>query len=476
MKKSDLLLGVDIGTTIVRGLIINVEGKIVADSSLEHNIITPKLGWAEQDPEKDWWEHFIKIVKDLLKKGKIEASNIKGIGVSGSYPDLCPISKDGKPLRNAILYSDNRCINEVKFIKNNYNLDLTSEEILPKLLWFKNHEPEKFKATNMVLSSHNYITYKLTNKYSIDNLSATSLIGLYNGLCEQLGIPPSIIPPKYPAIEIIGKVTKKAAKQTKLKQGIPVIVGTADSFANMLGVGAINKNDCVINYGTAGYCVILHQELEKIAKGKFPLITLLTYLLTTGESLKWFRNNFCQYEKSKFQNNIYQQLDKEAEKVPLGSEGLIFIPYLRGKRTPTYDPKARGIIYGLSIAHTKKHFYRAILESWGYAIRHGLEKFKKDPLKGRIIATGGGAKSKIWRQIVSDIIGKPQIYIENNVALADAFLAGYGIGIFEQFTHIMDWIEIIDITTPDPKNVKEYDKYFKKYNELESDFFNEGEN
>ena len=467
------LLGVDIGTTKVRGSIVSPNGKVISSAAIEHNVHIPRQGWAEQDPLEDWWGDFLKTIKELLKGSDVNPSKIVAVGVSGSYPNLCPTTYDGKPLRNAILYSDNRCMEEVKYLRERFNIDLTPEEILPKLLWFKNHEPDKFNKTGMIFSSHNYITYKLTNKYSIDNLSAISLIGLLNGLCEKLGIPKEIIPPIHPSTEITGEVTKVASKYTGLKIGTPVIVGTADSFSNMLGIGAINKGDCMINYGTAGFSVILNQDLEKIATGKLAVFTLVTYILTIGELLKWFRDNFCKYEMEKFGERVYQILDENAKKIPPGSEGLIIVPYLRGKRIPVFNPNAKGIIWGLSIAHSKAHIYRAILESWGFAIRQGLDRFRKDVMVGRIIATGGGAKSNIWKQIVSDTINKPQEYVESDPTLANAFLAGYGIGIFKNFTQIKDWIKVSEITSPNPNNTMIYDQCYIKYNKIESSFFEE---
>jgi len=470
------LLGVDIGTTEVKGTLAFIDKSVVWNYTIEHSVLMPKQDWAEQNPEVDWWGDFIKVVRGLLNKSKVNPANIIAIGISGSYPDFCPVSKDGEPLRNAILYSDNRCIEEVKYLRDSFDLDLTPEEILPKLLWFKKHEPDKFQKTRMVLSSHNYVTYKLTNTYLIDYLSATSLYGLDDELLRRkIGISKDVFPPAYNPANIAGTVTEGAAKETGLKKGTPVIVGTADSFAGMIGIGAIDKNDCMINYGTAGFVVILNRALEDLMKGKFKkseeIFSLPTYILTVGELLKWFRGNFYRNEKSKSKGNIYKLLDRRAEEVSPGSNGLIVIPYFRGKRVPVFNPTAIGIAYGLSIYHSKTHLYRAILESWGYAIRQGLEKTLKNRTINRVIATGGGAKSKIWRQIVSDIINKPQEYIESDTSLADAFLAGYGIGKFKKLSEIKNWINVSDITHPNINNSLLYDKYYKTYLDVESRFY-----
>lgn len=480
------LMGIDIGTLGSKGLITDDKGNIISEHFLEHDIIYPKPGWAEHDPEKHWWKEFCEIVKMLLKKSKIEPENIAGISVSGLFPNMCPVDKEGNPVRNAILYSDNRAIEEIEFINMSLGTSLTSEDVTPKILWFKKNEPEKFEKTQKILGTQGYIVYKLTGKYAIDYPSALIFGGIFDleqlkwrdEVCEQIGIPVDVLPTPYPASKVIGEVTEDAAEVTGLAKNTPVIVGSGDTYLSMLGAGVIEQGDAMAYYGTAGLLIICNCSLQefmssmKIDSKKEPII-LSTYILTTGGLLKWFRDQFAPYEfeiEKKLGVSSYHILDDQANNIPPGSDGLIVIPYFMGQRSPTFNPLARGIIFGLTTSHTRIHVYRALLESFGYGIFHGLEKLKEQgesPPK-RIVATGGGAKSRLWRQIVTDIINMPQEYIPRaDAPYGNAFLAGYGVGLFKDFKTIKEkWLRVEDVTLPRQEVNKKYQKLFEVYRNL----------
>ena len=490
------LVGVDIGTTTSKGLVIDSDGKVASEASFEHDVIFPKLGWAEHDPEKHWWNDFVKITRTLLDKSKIRPTEIRGIGVSGLCPSVVLLNKDGSPIRPAILYSDTRAIKEIKFMKENIGSDeileisgnqATTQTVAPKILWVKRNEQQNFIKTRMLLSApYNYIVYKLTGQFSMDYGTA-KWFGIFDArklmwrqdFCDQLGIPSSILPPVYDATHVIGETTEEAARDTGLPKNMPVIVGACDSAVEPLSVGVVKSGDAVFTYGTTGLLKVCCDTLKVVPglHSDIHCIKPLRYFLggamvTTGALVKWFRDQFGHPElKEQEISNVdaYRILDSKAAEISPGSEGLIALPYFMGERTPIFDPLARGVVFGLTLSHTRVHIYRALLEAVGYALYNHLEILKEhSALPKRIIASGGGARSELWRQIISDIINMPQGYMETpGVPYGAAYLAGYGVGIFKDFKTISEkWVKPVAITKPRPEVHKKYEKFFKVYIKL----------
>jgi len=476
----EYLLGIDVGTLGVKGSLISSDGKAISSSFIEHDVLTPKPGWSEQDPDKHWWGDTVRVIRGILSSARIKASSIKAIGVSGLFPDMCPLDADGRPVRYAILYSDNRSIEETNYLNKVYGWNITTEEVISKVLWFMKHEPERFKKTKMILNAPNYVTYKLTGVYSMDYLLASCFGGVYDDarkqwkidVLKELKIPPDILPSTYPSTKVIGTVTKQSARITGLKEGTPVIAGTGDVFTTMLSSKIINVGDTLIYYGTAGLCIILTMDLNDLFLGNYSNFSdcmfQATYVLTTGELLKWFVNEFLKYEEAFIKNhdlNIYSLLDNKAQDIEPGSHGLIVIPYFRGERLPKFNPNAKGMIFGLTTYHTLYHIYRAMLESFGYMVRLGIEDAKnKDILPKRLIASGGGAKSALWRQIVSDIINMPQQYVAGvDASIGSAFLAGLGVKLIQDIKEINKWVETTDITYPRPEIHEKYEGLYREF-------------
>ena len=480
------LLGVDIGTLGSKGIIATVEGKIIAQHFCEHQVIHPRSGWAEHDPEQQWWGDFVRISRALLHKSGLNPGDIAGICVSGLIPDMMPTDEHGTPLRNAILYSDNRAIEEINYINSITGANLTSEEITPKLLWFIRHEPDLFARTRMIFNAHSYVVYKLTGIYSVDFVTAAYFGAIFSAekpgwlgaVCEKIGFSPQLLPPLYPIAGIVGEVTKEAAEETGLAQGTPVLAGCGDVYFSLLGAGVINKDDIMIYYGTAGLVTICNCDLEDVAlqpcrtPSQIPF-DYPAYLPTSGESVRWFRDQFGQAEMLEEQRsgvNAYALLDAEAAKIAPGSDGLLLLNYFLGQRSPVFDPLARAVFFGLTMAHTRAHMYRAVLESWGFGILHGLNEVVPGwrSRAKRIVATGGGARSELWRQIISDIVGVRQEYVARaDAPLGDAYLVGYGLGLFNDFETIRrQWLEVTAVTKPNVENTELYAQLYKIYVDL----------
>lgn len=479
------LLGVDIGTLGSKGVITDLGGQVLAEAFQEHDVIHPCPGWAEHDPERDWWDDFVKISQGLLAQSRVRASDIAAINVSGLVPNMAPTDADGVPLRNAILYSDNRAVEEIRHINDLMGTALTSENITPKILWFRRHEPQLFARTAMLFNAHSYVIFRLTGRYTVDHLTAHAFGGIYSraqggwldDVAERLGIPIRILPPSYGPAEVVGYVTKQAARATGLAEGTPVLAGTGDTYFSLLGAGLIGAGDAMVYYGTAGLVIALTSDLEDTISGTVPDVELATvpaaYLLTSGELVRWFRDQLGGREAqigSRLGVSCYQLLDRQAEAIPPGSEGLVVLPYFQGQRSPVFNPLARGVFFGLTMSHTRNHLYRALLESFGYGCRHGLEEGLPNwrSVVRRLVATGGGARSETWRQIVSDVLGMRQEYAAcADAPLGGAFFAGYGVGLFESFQVIRDqWLQSTAITDPIPANQEVYDRLFPIYRDL----------
>jgi xylulokinase len=403
--------------------------------------------------EQTWWGDFMKITQALLAQPGIEPQAIAAICVSGLYPNMAPTDADGQPLRNAILYSDNRAVEEIDYVNQRYGLQLTSEEITPKIVWFMRHEPDLFAKMRMFFNAHSYVVYKLTGQYTIDYIAC-------------------------PPAQVVGEVTKAAAEQTGLVQGIPVLAGSGDVYFSLLAAGVIGPGDVTIYYGTAGLTTHCRSSLESLAREPYPVddgycFSYSAYMLTSGELVRWFRDQFgvCETEVAKWlDRSAYQLLDEEASQIQPGCEGLILLPYFLGQRSPVFDPLAKGVFFGLSMSHTRAHLYRAILESYGYGIRHGLEETSRsqDVEVKRLIATGGGAQSPLWRQIVSDIVGVSQEYVARaDAPLADAYLAGYGVGLFPGFETLrQEWLEVTSVTESRMDIHPQYQPFYEIYKDL----------
>jgi xylulokinase len=491
--KDDLLLGIDIGTQGVKGILVDASGMIQAQHQIEHGCVYPQPDWCEQDMTVNWWQNPVLVIRSLIEAGEFSPDQIKAISVSGLYPALGPTDGKGDPLTRAILYSDNRSVAEVQEVNRVRNLQLTTEELTPKLIWFLRHEPQLASQMRMFFDAAHYLVYQLTGEYVTDTITTGLYGAIYQSpsaswredVCEQFGIPLNILPKVYPPGVFIGSVTTFAAETTGLAVGTPVLPGMPDLVASLLSVGAVHTYESAAYYGTAGLVPVMKADLLTGIFEPYPIeergltpqdgyiFDYPTYSLTTGDLVRWFRDEFAPLEMAQEAlekgNAAYAALDKLAESIPPGSEGLVLLPYFLGQRSPEFNPQASGVFFGLRKGHTRGHLYRAILESFGFNIRHGLESFypQGHPIK-RLVATGGGARSPIWRQIVSDITGLSQEYVpEADAPIGCAYLAGLALGWFEDFKPLQDdWVKVDAITHPDPKATDLYEAAYQIYLEL----------
>jgi xylulokinase len=480
---AECLLGVDVGTSSTKGAVIDNNGKLLAEAWVEHGIEIPKPGWAEQDAEEIWWNDFKKICKLLFEK--IEPGNIKGVGVSGLCPDMLPVDKEGKPLRKAILYGiDRRASREIKEIEEKIGKKrifevcgntLQAQSVGPKILWFKKHEPELFEKTHKILSASNYVVYKLTGEYSIERFTASFFHPLFDitrlnwneHMVKELDLPLDILPDVKWSTELTGSVTKEAAKETGLVEGTGVITGMCDAIGSVMSTGLEKEGEICIFMGTTTcLLLVLDRKVTHPLLWSIPYYKSGKYIFgggtsTSGAIVAWFRENFCP-EKS------YEELDEEAERIEPGANGLVMLPYFMGERTPVLDERARGIIFGLTISHNRSHVYRAVLEATAYCIKHHFDVMKeKGVFPERVLIVDGGAKSVLWRQIISDVINMPVEYIPKALGapFGDAYAAGMGMGMFKDLDLLREMNSVKDVRRP---REKEHEKYMKHYSVFRS--------
>ncbi|MCS7125731.1 MAG: FGGY-family carbohydrate kinase [Aigarchaeota archaeon] len=493
-----VFLGTDIGTYGTKSCLIDASGKVIASSFLETDILVPNPGWAEQWPDV-WLNAYVKSVREVLNISKIDPSSIGGLSISGLFSGAgVPVDREFKPIRPAIIWMDRRAVEETEWIKKEIGEDeifkKTGNTIdpyygFPKILWIKRCEPKNWDRIYKLMTIYGYVIYKITGVNCIDHSSAGNIGGIYDihkrgwsdELMDELGIPRTFFPEKINlSKDVIGEITEEGEKLTGLKKGTPVVAGGIDAPVSALSVTALNDGDLTSMIGTS-MCNGVIQDKLRLSK-KIVTLPHVAYdldkvyshsgIATAGAVVRWFRDMLSQHEKLVAENSnvsAYMLLDKMAEKIKPGADGLVFTPHMIvGERAPFWSTNMRSCLFGLTISHTKAHIYRAFLESVAYALRHSIDVAKEAeiPIK-RIILVDGGAKSPTWRRIMADVTGLDIYYVEGapGAPLGDALLAGVGTG-YLKYETIYDWVKVDQIVKPDLNNVKIYDRFYRLYIKL----------
>ena len=489
------LLGVDIGTYSSKGVLVRVDGSIVASHAVPHTMQMPHPGYFEHDADGVWWHDFVQITHTLLDKTKVNPRLISGVGISGIGPCVLPVDEQGHPLRPGILYGiDTRAEEEINYLENVLGreeifrrtaMHLSSQASGPKVLWIRNHEPEVFRRARWFLTSHAYLVYKLTGLASIDVYTAGSYLPLYD-VFQRAWIPEAAevivhverLPRVYWSSDVVGTVTVAAAGETGLVEGTPVVAGTADAAAEALSAGMVNFGDMLLMLGSSIFFILKTKELLRTQRfwssnflqdGEYAFAGGMS---TSGSLTVWFREQLAHAEVAAEMaggQNAYAALAEAASFSPVGAHGLIALPYFEGERTPLHDPKARGLWFGLSLKHTRADIYRAILEGVAFGIRHNLEAMAEEGMQpDRILVSGGGAQNRLWLQIVADVCGV-DLAVPNQLAGAsfgDAFLASVGSGMHQSLSEIEHWAYPKEWIRYNPINHASYQAYYQIYREL----------
>lgn len=452
-------LGLDVGTSGAKAVLINHLGQPLAETDREYPLSTPSPLWAEQDPAL-WWTASASAIRNVLAQAKTDATNVAAIGLTGQMHGLVLLDAAGKVLRPAILWNDQRTSQQCRAITDRVGLtrvlELTGNPILagftaPKIAWVREKEPEVFARVAKVLLPKDYIRYRLSGEFfgDVSDASGTSLFDVgrrrwSDEMLDAVGVPREWLPEITESTVASTRISASASRETGLLEGTPIIAGGGDQAAQAVGCGIIDEGLVSATLGTSGVVFAASDTYRVEPEGRLHAFChavpgkwhLMGVMLSAAGSLRWYRDALCAAEHAAAKaagRDVYDDLTADAARVPPGSEGLLFLPYLSGERTPHPDPHARGAFVGLTLRHTKAHLTRSVLEGVAFGLRDSLELMRglgMTPTQVR--ASGGGARSGLWRQILADVFGTEiaTLDVTQGAAYGAALLAAVGGGAF----------------------------------------------
>ena len=479
-------LGIDVGTGGTRAVLIDGAGQIVASETIEHvPFASPQTGWAEQDPD-DWWRAAVAAIRAVLSHDNITPDSISAVGLSGQMHGAVLLDADDKLLRPSIIWCDQRseaqCQQLTEQIGASRLIELTCNPALtgftlPKILWVKDQEPEHWRRLRSLLLPKDYVRLRLTGDKAIDvaDASGTLLLDVSarqwsREMLDAAGINDNVLPRLFESPEITGSVSQSAAELTGLRVGTPVVAGAGDQAAGAVGMGIVKPGSVSATIGTSGVVFAATNNPALDPKGRVHTFChaipnrwhVMGVTQGAGLSLRWFRDQFGLAP--------YDQLTAEAADVPAGADNLLWAPYLMGERTPHLDPNARAALVGLTASHTRAHVVRAILEGVAFSLRDSLEIFRDMNVPVESIRLGGGgARSKLWRQIQADVYAHAVdiVQAEEGAAYGAALLAGVGGGLWKSVDDACaEVVRVVDRIEPDAAAVKVLEPLYRSYREL----------
>lgn len=490
-------LGIDIGTSGTKTLAMQEDGQILASATVEYPLDSPHPGWSEQQPAH-WWKAVIESVREVIRRGKVSPSDVKGIGLSGQMHGSVFLDPSGKVIRPALLWNDQRTAAECRQIEDLAGgrealIGMVANPALtgftaPKILWLRNHEPQNFEKLKQVLLPKDYIRYELTGEFAteVSDASGTLLLDVKNrdwsqALLSKLSLDAALLPKVYESEEVSGTLTAAAGELMGLPAGIPVVGGGGDQAAGAIGNGIVTQGVISATMGTSGVVFAHSDEVQIDSLGRVHTFChavrgkwhVMGCVLSAGGSLQWYRNQLGEMEVATARAmglDPYQLITEEAKRAPAGSEGLFFLPYLTGERTPHANPNARGGWIGLSLRHGRPHLARSVMEGATFAMRDCLEIIRDmDIPVDQIRVSGGGGRSQFWRQLQADIYGQPVVTInaEQGPAYGVALLAAAGTGAYSDVVEACQaTIRVVSETPTDPKAKTQYNDAYPIYRQL----------
>lgn len=492
----EYILSVDLGTTAIKVAMVDAEGRMLSTSTQEYTLLTPTT-LAVELPVETYWQAFKAGVAEVLETSKVDTSKIRALGISAQGETLIFVDKEGKPLRNAIVWMDNRAQEEAEILGKEFpqeqSYKITGQvSIVPtwpasKVLWMRKNEPELFAKTAKILLIEDYFIYRMTGKYVAEGSLLCSTVywdiikkAWWTDMLSYLKVDDGQLPDIRESGEPVGTIFPEVAKELGVSADMVVCTGALDQAAGTIGVGNIKPGVFSENTGAAlAICATVDHPFVD-PTGRMPCHyhampdTYMAHTFTTGGMvLKWYRDMFCQPEiqVGKLAGmDPYEVLSIEASKVAPGADGLMMLPHLQGAMAPEDNPKAKGVFYGITLRHTKAHFARAIMEAIASIVKRNIEAVEDLNIEvSEIRCLGGGAKSPVWNQIKADLIGKPVVTMESEEAacLGAAIVAGVGIGMFKSLEDATSkMVKIKERFQPNPENADAYSQHFKKYVDL----------
>lgn len=488
-----VFLGIDIGTSGTKTLVVNEKGKILGEAAAGHRSFHPQPLWSEQDPE-DWWKATVKSVRAAVQQAKVKPHDVKAIGLSGQMHGSVFLDEQHKVIRKALLWNDQRTAAECEEIEKRAGgrkalIRMVANPALtgftaPKILWLRNHEPRHFDRLRHVLLPKDDVRRRLTGEFATDVSDASGMLLLDVAkrdwsakLLSKLELDRALFATCHESEQVTGNLTKAAAKKLGLTTDCVVVGGAGDCAANAVGNGIVKKGSLASSLGTSGVMFVHSDDMQVDPQGRLHTFChavhgkwhMMGVSLSAAGSLEWFVQNLCA-ELSAQGGDPYKVLNREAAKVAAGSEGLFFLPYLAGERTPHADPLARGCFVGLTLKHGRGHMARSIMEGVTYALNDSLAIIKDMGVPVRQIrAGGGGAKSALWRQLQADIFGQKihTINAEQGPAYGVALLAAVGAGAYKNIEQACAaTIHTVSETAPDRAAKRCYSGAFPVFQQL----------
>jgi xylulokinase len=493
MKK--FLLGIDIGTSACKVALFDLNGKVICSDMGDYHLYYPNPGWVEQDAN-EWWDAVATTTKKMLADHNIDANEIAGVGIDGQSWSAIPIDKDGVVLHNTPIWMDTRatdiCDELRETIGESKIFALCGNPVqptysLPKILWFKKHIPDVYNATYKFMQSNSFIVYRLTGEISQDISQGYGLhcFDMKKGkwdkpMCEKMGLDINLLPQNiFQCHDVVGNVNEKASAITGLAVGTPVVAGGLDAACGTLGAGVISAGQTQEQGGQAGGMSICMDEYKAE-----PTLILGYHVVPDkwllqggtvggGGAIRWFEKEFCAEERQiakEKDTNSFEEMNETSKDISVGSDGVVFLPYMAGERSPIWDKNAKGVFYGLDFSKTRGHMIRSVFEGVAYSLKHNLDVAQAVGAKvDALYATGGSANSRLWTQIKSDVTGKKIIVpsSDTSATLGAAILAGVGTGTYQSFEDAVEKCVIITREhVPNRENTKAYTEFYNIYIDL----------
>jgi xylulokinase len=479
------LLGIDLGTSGVKVIAMNETGELLASSSVSYPLIQTRAGWSEQDAS-EWWMGTVQAIQSILKEPTVTSESIVALSLSGQMHGSVFLDSDKEVIRHPILWNDTRTFKECQEITS-----IIGEEdllgfvgnpalegfTLPKLLWLRENEPENYKKLATLMLPKDYIVYRLTGRLCTEysDAAGTLLLDVKNrswskDVCDKLDVKMSILPELLDSTAVAGTLTKQASEETGLPQHVKVMPGGADNAVSAVGNGIVEEGIMLASIGTSGVVLAHTDNMHHDPQGRIHSFNhavpnswyLMGVMLSAGMSMSWLKNDLI--------GRDYDYINEQSAQVEPGSEGVIFLPYLFGERTPHRDPKARGAYFGISGIHSQKHMMRAVFEGVAFGLKDSLELIKDLGVQpAQIRVTGGGAKSKLWRQILADVFNAEVLTMQadEGPAFGAALLAGVGAGIYPSVQEaVKNTVALGDACEPKSENSKRYEEIYPLFKSL----------
>ncbi|MEI3175101.1 MULTISPECIES: xylulokinase [unclassified Candidatus Paralachnospira] len=490
------LIGIDLGTSATKTVLFDENGTVIASASREYPMYQPQNGWAEQKPE-DWREAALETITRVVKESGVDKDEIKGIGISGQMHGLVMLDENNEVIRPSIIWCDQRTAKECEEITEKVGkerlIEITANPALTgftasKILWVRNHEPENYAKCRHILLPKDYVRLILTGEYAteVSDASGMQLLDVPNRcwsdeVLEKLDIDKRMLAKVYESPEVTGTILPEIAAVTGLSEKTVVVGGAGDNAAAAVGTGVVKDGRAFTTIGTSGVVFAHSKNVTIDPKGRVHTFCcavpgcwhVMGVTQGAGLSLQWFRNNFCQdyMEKAKEEGcDAYDYINRDVESVSLGADRLIYLPYLMGERTPHLDPDCRGVFFGLSAIHTRKHMLRAVMEGVSYSMKDCNDILKEMGVEvDDMMACGGGGRSAVWRQMLADMYGctVKTVAAKEGPALGVAILAGVGAGIYDSVEAACEKMIHTDKSCdPIPEHTAKYEEYHKIYKNL----------